>query len=118
MKKTFSMIASILLLGAFALAQQPTGSDIQPTGKVNRLNKAPVNPTPLKIKLPRAKEIVLANGLTVMMLEQHKLPQVSFSLWIKSGALSDPKDAPGLASFTADMLREGTTSRKSSEIAA
>ncbi|HUR37040.1 MAG TPA: pitrilysin family protein, partial [Terriglobales bacterium] len=47
-----------------------------------------------------------------------KLPQVSFSLWIKSGALSDPKDAPGLASFTADMLREGTTSRKSSEIAA
>ncbi|HUS20274.1 MAG TPA: pitrilysin family protein [Terriglobales bacterium] len=120
MNKTLLNILSLLLLGAFAWAQQPTpGMDqAQPTGKVNRLNQAPVNTELLKIKLPRAKEITLANGLTVMVLEQHKLPQVSYSLWIKSGALSDPKDAPGLASFTADMLREGTTTRKSSEIAA
>ncbi len=119
MKKIIVASFSILLLGVVAMAQQP-GMDApaQPTGKVNRLNRAPVNTEVLKVKLPRAREVVLANGLTVMVLEQHKLPQVSFSLWMKAGALSDPKDAPGLASFTADMLREGTASRKSSQIAA
>ncbi len=119
MKKTFLHLVSLLLLGAFAAAQTPAQEQsLQPTGKVNRLNKAPVSTEVLKVKLPRAQEITLANGLTVMVLEQHKLPQVTMALWIKSGALSDPKDSPGLASFTADMLREGTATRKSSEIAA
>ena len=115
MKKTFLHLVSLLLLGAFAAAQTPAQEQsLQPTGKVNRLNKAPVSTEVLKVKLPRAQEITLANGLTVMVLEQHKLPQVTMALWIKSGALSDPKDSPGLASFTADMLREGTATRKSS----
>src|SRR6185436_16309923 len=117
MKKTLLNLISLLFLGALAFGQAASQGMEQPTGKVNRLNKAPVNNEILKVKLPRAKEITLPNGLTVLVLEQHKLPQVSYSLWIKSGALSDPKDAPGLASFTADMLREGTATRKSSQIA-
>jgi zinc protease len=51
------------------------------------------------------------------VLESHKLPTVSVVLWIKSGALSDPADMPGLASFTADTLRDGTTKRSSTQIA-
>src|SRR6202007_1738460 len=47
---------------------------------------------------------------------QHRLPTVSYSLWIKSGALSDPKDMPGLASFTADLL-DATAKRDTSQIA-
>jgi len=50
------------------------------------------------------------------VLESHKLPIVSFVLWIKSGALTDPADQPGLASFTADMLREGTAKRSSTRL--
>lgn len=117
MKKTMMNLFLIFLLGALAFAQAPTQSMDQPTGKVKALGRAPVNNQLLNVKLPRAEEVTLANGLTVMVLRHTKLPQVSYSLWIKSGALSDPKDAPGLASFTADMLREGTTKRKSTEIA-
>ncbi|HUQ49975.1 MAG TPA: pitrilysin family protein [Terriglobales bacterium] len=121
MKKTVFSILTTVLFCASALAQQPsappTDMAAQTSGKVKRLNRAPVSNEVLKVKLPSAKEVVLPNGLTVLVLEQHRLPTVSYSLWIKSGAVSDPKDMPGLASFTADMLREGTTTRKSSQIA-
>ena len=39
-------------------------------------------------------------------------------MWIRPGQLGDPGDLPGLASFTADMLREGTERRTSAQIAA
>ena len=84
--------------------------------KVQRLNKVPINHEILKVKLPHPVEVTLPNGLSVLILEQHRLPTVSYSLWIKSGALSDPKDMPGLASFTADLL-DATAKRDTIQIA-
>jgi zinc protease len=84
--------------------------------KVQRLNKVPVNHDILKVKLPHPVEVTLPNGLTVLILEQHRLPTVDYTLWIKSGALSDPKDMPGLASFTALML-DATAKRDRLQIA-
>jgi zinc protease len=108
-----------LLCAASALAQQPQAQpDDKPLpGKVQRLNKAPVNSEILKVTLPHPKETTLPNGLSILVLERHNLPIVSYVLWIKSGALTDPADLPGLASFTADMLRDGTTKRSSTQIA-
>jgi zinc protease len=84
---------------------------------VKRLNRAPVNKDILRVSLPRPTVRKLKNGLTVLVLEQHKLPTVTFQLWVRPGTLADPKDLPGLASFTADMLREGTATRTSAQIA-
>ena len=86
------------------------------SSKVKRLNKVPINHDILKVKLPHPVEVMLPNGLSVLILEQHRLPTVSYSLWIKSGALSDPKDMPGLASFTADLL-DATSKRDTIQIA-
>src|SRR3954463_12369654 len=119
--KTFLKFLLPAALLATSVAQTPASQVGDPTavqGKTTRLNRAPVSKDLLKITLPKAKEVTLSNGLTVLVLEQHKLPTVNYTLWIKSGALSDPKDMPGLASFTADMLREGTASRNSQQIAA
>lgn len=112
------LLAFLIVLGmsaGFASTQQSPGAadSKQLPSKVQRLNRAPVSNELLKVKLPHPAEIQLANGLTVLVLEQHRLPTVYLSLWIKSGAVSDPKDAPGLASFTADLLREGTGKRTS-----
>lgn len=116
--KTISFLAALFLFVLPAFSQQPQGSDAKPLpGKVTRLNRVPVNNEILKVKLPHPKEFSLPNGLTVLVLEEHRLPTVNYSLWIKAGALSDPADMPGLASFTADMLREGTATRSSSQIA-
>ena len=107
---------SVLCLGWAAGAQEEGGKSV-PITKVERLNRAPVNKQVLQVTLPRPTEFHLPNGLTVLVLERHDLPTVDFSLWIKSGALQDPKDLPGLAKFTADMLREGTTRRSSAQLA-
>lgn len=120
LKKIFSIMIALCLGTAVLHAQQPQGPGAdtkQLPSKVQRLNKAPVNNEILKVKLPHPVEVALPNGLTILVLEQHRLPTVYYSLWIKSGALSDPKDTPGLASFTADSLRDGTTKRNSTQIA-
>jgi zinc protease len=85
--------------------------------KVERLNRAPVSKEILRVQLPRPTVVKLPNGLTILLLEDHKLPTVTFSMWIRPGQLADPADLPGLASFTSDMLREGTARRTSDQIA-
>jgi zinc protease len=80
--------------------------------------KAPVATDVLKVKLPRPVEADLANGLHLIVLEDHRVPLVSFQLQIQgAGGYYDPADQPGLASFTASLIREGTTSKSSREIA-
>jgi zinc protease len=121
LKKLFSLNLILCLSATIIYAQQPApgaaGDTKQLPSKVQRLNKAPVNNEILKVKLPHPAEVALPNGLTLLVLEQHRLPTVYYSLWIRSGALSDPKDMPGLASFTADLLRDGTAKRNSTQIA-
>jgi predicted Zn-dependent peptidase len=84
---------------------------------VQRLNRAPVNHEVLQVTLPKPQEIKLPNGLTVLLLERHKLPTVNFVLWVDTGSLDDPANMPGLAMFTAEMMREGTAKRTSSQLA-
>lgn len=88
-----------------------------PLSKVVRLNRAPVNKEVLRVELPKPTIEKLPNGLTLLLLENHKLPTVAFTMWIRPGQLADPEDLPGLASFTADMLKEGTERRTSEQIA-
>jgi predicted Zn-dependent peptidase len=106
------------LTGTTTRAQGPGGEKATAVSEVQRLNRAPVSKEVLRVKLPRPRETKLANGLTVLVLEQHKLPTVAFTLWVKAGALADPKGLPGLAKATAEMLREGTTHRTSAQLAA
>jgi zinc protease len=89
-----------------------------PLSKVERLNRAPVNKEVLRVQLPRPTITKLPNGLTLLLLEDHKLPTVTLTMWIRPGQLADPSELPGLASFTADMLHEGTQRRSSLAIAA
>jgi zinc protease len=121
LKKIFLLNIAFCLGAASLPAQQPLQGPAEDTkelpSKVQRLNKVPINNEILKVKLPHPVELTLPNGLTVLVLEQHRLPVVYYNLWIKSGALSDPHDMPGLAAFTADLLHDGTATRSSSQIA-
>ncbi|HET7873306.1 MAG TPA: pitrilysin family protein [Terriglobales bacterium] len=116
MLRKISLFA-VLLSALCVMGQQPPGENRQLPSKVERLGRAPVSNEVLKVKMPRPVEITLPNGLTLLVLEEHRLPTIQYTLWIKTGAISDPKDMPGLASFTADLLREGTGKRNSSQIA-
>ena len=88
-----------------------------PASSMQKLGRAPVNKEILRVQLPRPTVVKLKNGLTIVLEEDHKLPTVAFTMWIRPGQLADPSDLPGLASFTAGMLREGTEKRTSEQIA-
>ncbi len=59
----------------------------------------------------------LENGLEIVVVEQPGIPIVAFGLMMRAGATTDPEELPGLASFTSQMLMEGTATRSSQEIA-
>jgi zinc protease len=60
------------------------------------------------------KKQTLDNGLTILHAERHNLPVVMVSLLLKVSPLNENK--AGTAYLTSNMLTEGTTKRKASEI--
>ena len=76
---------------------------------------APLQPHPITIPTPR--ETVLSNGLTVVVVEDNRLPLVSYRLAFRVGGAFDPPELPGLTDLLAGLLPEGTESRTSREIA-
>src|SRR5581483_8589406 len=67
---------------------------------------------------PPHKQIRLANGLTVILMEQPEVPIISFSVLVRAGSVADPKGKEGLSSVTAELLRKGTRARTAEQIAA
>ncbi|MGH9199071.1 MAG: hypothetical protein ACRD1T_25500, partial [Acidimicrobiia bacterium] len=109
-------VAALLASPIFGWAQatpipSQTGPESKsiPISKVERKNRAPVSKEILRVKLPKPIEATLDNGLTVLILENRRLPSVSVELTISgAGGLYDPPTLPGLANITAQMAREGT----------
>jgi len=80
--------------------------------------KDPPKPGPSSaLHLPVPQEFKLANGLTILYSERPGLPVVAASLVLRSGSGANPADKPGLASFTARMLQQGTATRNALQIA-
>ena len=69
------------------------------------------------IHLPPHEKIVLKNGLTVLLLEKHGVPIVSFRAVIKAGSAADPAGQEGQAAVTAALLRKGTKTRSAQQFA-
>ena len=70
------------------------------------------------LHLPPHEKVVFKNGLTVLLMEKHGVPMVSFSAIVKTGSAADPAAQEGLASVTADLLRKGTKNRSAQQFAA
>jgi zinc protease len=80
-------------------------------------NKAPVSKETLKVTLPKSQEADLSNGVHLIVLEDHRTPLVSFQMIVDgAGGYYDPEKIPGLAGFTATLMREGTASKTSEQI--
>ena len=115
----------VLALGACLIAggvhaQQPGASGAPP---------ATAPPTELPAGLPDYEadrplpelglvERRLDNGLTVWIVpRQGGLPKVNYVLAVRGGLASDPQPLPGMSNLLAGLLREGTATRSSVQIA-
>ncbi len=116
---TVAIATGAMSSSAPTLAQgPPPGGAPQPsTTQMVLKGKAPVSNEVLKVKLPRPQEADLANGLHLIVLEDRRLPQITFQIIIPgAGGYFDPADKIGLASYTAQLMREGTRTRTSPQI--
>jgi len=59
---------------------------------------------------------VLANGIRLVVSEQHAVPMVIVDVAIDAGSRLDPPGKEGLANLTADLLTEGTFRRSAREV--
>jgi predicted Zn-dependent peptidase len=110
---TFALLIALAPLAAQAPAPQP-----QPDFKgVVRKNLAPVSGEVLRVKLPRPVETKLKNGMTLMVLEDHRAPTLTVGLSIPASSLNLPADLAGLDDATGELMRLGTKTRDSRRIA-
>ncbi|WP_421946038.1 M16 family metallopeptidase [Pedobacter sp.] len=97
MKKLF-IIAAVSLLAQGISAQT-----------IDRSQKPKPGPAPV-ITIGDPVIYKLANGITVLVVENHKLPKVTASYSIDAGPITEGAKA-GVVSLMGSMLNEGTTSK-------
>lgn len=99
-------LASCLTLGA---AASPAGAQF-PT--------RPPAPAPVKPAVfPPFQEVVLPNGVRMVLVRSAKQPVLSLSLSVPAGSAHDPAKHEGLASMMATLLTKGAGGRSAEEIA-
>ncbi|MCK0123325.1 insulinase family protein [Gelidibacter sp. F2691] len=76
--------------------------------QIDRSKQPQPGPAP-KIDLKSPQEFTLKNGMKVMVVENHKLPRVSFSLTIDNKPETEGAKA-GVSSLVGSMMGNGTTS--------
>jgi zinc protease len=63
------------------------------------------------------REVVLDNGLKVLLLENHKSPSVTFQVWYRVGSRNEKDGKSGLSHFLEHMMFKGTPSVKPEDYA-
>src|SRR5436309_4898862 len=108
------LVTALVWIGA-SYAQEEHGTD---TSKVERKGRAPVSKDLLKVTLPKPSEATLSNGLTVLIIENHRLPLISLQFNLSgAGPIFEAANLPGLAAITDQRWGEGRKPRGSLKIA-
>ncbi len=103
-QKMNKVIYSILLL-AFTISVN---------AQVDRTKAPEAGPAP-EVRIGEYKSFELKNGLKVFVIENHKIPVVSYSLSLDNDPILEG-DNVGYVGMTGELLRAGTTNRTKDEI--
>lgn len=68
-----------------------------------------------ELVIPDPERVVLENGMVVLLMEDHELPLVNLSAFIRTGSRLEPQDKIGIASLTGTVLRTGGTAKQSGD---
>ena len=81
------------------------------------LNRAPFSHENLTVKLPEAAPVKLSNGVTVLAIEDNRLPIAVVRIHVEdAGPIYSPHS--GVARCTAEMLMDGGAGRSGKQIVA
>ncbi len=119
--KFISLTLSIIVL---ITAMMPDRANSQSgRGRPKPSTRTPPGPPPPPAKVPERTAVVkseqsgttsrfvLANGMTVIINEQHAMPLAAIAAYFKAGYRDEPDTSPGLARLLSTMMFRGTNSR-------
>lgn len=111
-----ALVAASLLFAALAFVSS-TGAQTA-SGTTTMVQETPPPPAaPRSVNVPKPVERTLANGLRVIVIENHSTPLVGAQLLVKNGGEVDPANLSGLADMTGELLTKGTKTRTAPQIA-
>ena len=84
-----------------------------PTGDVRKM--APKSGDAPRIQIGKAQTFKLDNGLTVIVVENHKLPKVNYRVFVDNDPVLE-KDASGYVQLMGELLTKGTKTRTKAQI--
>lgn len=120
LKRSTAAAALGLLLAAAGLspasAQAPAQTEPAKTAAA-RKDAGPAPGPGKDVRFPSFEQKTLANGLRVVVIEQHEQPLVSLRLLLDGGKTYEPAGKAGLANATAALLTKGTPSRNAQQLA-
>jgi len=77
----------------------------------------PAGGPPKPFHIPEIRKFTLPNGLDVSMVLYGSIPKVQVSVVVRAGSLNESASQVWLADLTGDLMKEGTTSRTSEQVA-
>ena len=111
------LIVSFVSLGAALAQSAPQAQQSTDFKGVVRKNLDPISSETLKVKFPKPVESKLKDGMSLLVLEDHRSPTVQVRIALPASELNDPRDLAGIGDATTALLRLGTTTRTSVQIA-
>ncbi|MCC6463536.1 MAG: insulinase family protein [Saprospiraceae bacterium] len=120
MKKYLQMLAAAVFLTAtfhtpLSAQQTKSGAPVIPIPSGEIRKSSPKAGSAPKIQIGKAETTKLANGLTVIVVENHKLPQVSFRVFVDKDPVLE-KETAGTIDLMGELLTKGTSTRSKSKI--
>ena len=77
----------------------------------------PAGGPPKPFHIPQVEKFTLPNGLQVSMVRYGSIPKVEINVVVRAGNLNESASQVWLADMTGELMKEGTTSRTSEQVA-
>ncbi len=117
MKKIFiTLIISSVILFAFKLQQDETNPTDTASQKAVK-ETPPEGGEPKGFTLPEKDVYALENGLNVVLIPWGEIPKAQVSIIVKTGSIHESESQVGLSDILGDLLKEGTQTKSSEQIA-
>ena len=113
------MPARLVRAALFACLATTTaiGADRKATPPADYPDTPPVGPLLRSATLPKVFSTTLDNGIEVIVVNNDEIPWVSVGWYMLTGAKGDPAGKTGVASMTAQLLRQGTANHDADTLA-
>jgi predicted Zn-dependent peptidase len=112
--KYFIFLLLIVLISCSPkVAKEASTSDANTAGEFRTM--APKPGPAREIEIGKSSTFTLANGLKIIVVENHKIPQISYQLTIDMDPMLE-KEKAGLADITGSLLTQGTTTKSKADI--